>query len=76
MAISQTDLHAKIKESFPNATIQIIDLAGDDDHYSVKIIDDSFAEKSRIQQHKMVNNALKGCLGNVLHAMQLKTSAK
>ncbi|MFT6077471.1 MAG: stress-induced morphogen [Myxococcota bacterium] len=75
MAIAQNDLHALIKESFPNADIQIVDLAGDDDHYSVKIIDASFAGKSRIQQHKMVNIALKGCLGDVLHAMQLKTSA-
>ncbi|MFT6105975.1 MAG: stress-induced morphogen [Rickettsiales bacterium] len=74
MAISQNDLHEKIKESFPNATIEIIDLAGDDDHYSVKIIDGSFSGKSRIEQHKMVNEALKGCLGDGLHAMQLKTS--
>jgi stress-induced morphogen len=75
MAISQNDLRSLIVESFPNAQIEIIDLAGDDNHYSVKIIDPIFAGKNRIEQHKLVNNALKGCLGDVLHAMQLKTLA-
>jgi stress-induced morphogen len=75
MAISKNDLHDLIIKSFPNAQIEIIDLAGDDNHYSVKIIDQSFAGKSRIAQHKMVNEALKGYLGDILHAMQLKTSA-
>ncbi len=75
MAISQSDLRTLISKSFPNAQIEIIDLAGDDNHYSVKIIDQSFAGKSRVAQHKMVNEALKGYLGDILHAMQLKTSA-
>ncbi|MES2677821.1 MAG: BolA/IbaG family iron-sulfur metabolism protein [Pseudomonadota bacterium] len=75
MAISQSDLHALISKSFPAAQIEIIDLVGDDNHYSVKIIDQSFAGKSRVAQHKMVNEALKGYLGDILHAMQLKTSA-
>ncbi|MFT5703238.1 MAG: stress-induced morphogen [Rickettsiales bacterium] len=76
MPISQNDLNSLITKSFPNAKIEIVDLVGDDNHYSVKIIDQSFAGKSRIEQHKMVNNALKGYLGDILHAMQLKTSAQ
>jgi stress-induced morphogen len=74
MPISQNNLREIIEKSFPEAKIEIIDLAGDDDHYSVKIIDDSFKNKTKIQQHKMVNEALKGYLGDSLHAMQLKTS--
>ncbi len=75
MAISRDNLHSLIINAFPNAQIEIIDLVGDDDHYSVKIIDQSFFGKSRIAQHKLVNEALKGCLGDTLHAMQLKTSS-
>jgi stress-induced morphogen len=75
MPITQTDLNSLIKKSFPEAKIEIIDLAGDDDHYSVTIIDKSFSKKTRIEQHKMVNKALSGLLGSTLHAMQLKTSA-
>lgn len=75
MSISQNDLRTLIVKAFPNAQIEIIDLVGDENHYSVKIIDQSFAGKSRVLQHKMVNEALKGYLGDILHAMQLKTSA-
>jgi stress-induced morphogen len=73
MPISQSDLHSLIKKSFPEARVEIVDLAGDNNHYSVTIIDKSFAGKSRVAQHKMVNEALKGYLGDILHAMQLKT---
>ncbi len=75
MPISQQNLRSLITKHFPEAKIEIIDLMGDDNHYSVKIIDKSFAGKSRVVQHKMVNEALKGYLGDILHAMQLKTSA-
>ena len=75
MSITQKDLHCLIAKTFPQAKIEIIDLVGDDNHYSVAITDQSFAGKTRIEQHKMVNEALKGYLGDVLHAMQLKTSA-
>lgn len=74
MPIEQKKLHYLISQSFPNAQIEIIDLVGDSDHYSVKIIDKIFAGKSRVEQHKMVNNALKDCLGGTLHALQIKTS--
>lgn len=76
MPISQDNLRSIIEKSFPDAKIKIIDLAGDNDHYSVTIIDKSFAGKSRIEQHKMVNKALAGYLGDILHAMQLKTSSE
>jgi stress-induced morphogen len=76
MTIAQDKLRSIIEESFPNADIEIIDLAGDDDHYSVKIIDGSFTGKGRIEQHRMVNKALGECLGGELHAMALKTSGK
>lgn len=75
MPIAQEDLRSIIAKAFPEAQITIVDLVGDNDHYSVTIIDKSFAGKGRIEQHKMVNKALSGYLGGILHAMQLKTSA-
>ena len=76
MPIAKNKLEKILRESFPQALIEVVDTAGDENHYSVKITDKSFAGKTRIEQHKMVNNALKEILGDVLHAMQLKTSAK
>ncbi len=74
MAIKQQNLEEILRNNFPKAQIKIIDLAGDDNHYKVEIQDEIFAGKSRIEQHKIVNNALKEQLKGDLHAMQLKTS--
>jgi len=76
MAILQEDLQELIFRAFPQAEIKITDLAGDNDHFAVEIICNSFAGKSRIAQHKMVNEALKGKLGTQLHALQIKTLTK
>jgi stress-induced morphogen len=75
MPILQQDLEKILLENFPNAKIEIKDLAGDSDHYSVHISDQIFAGKTRVQQHKIVNEALKGILGTTLHALQIKTSS-
>ncbi len=76
MPIALEKLEELLRRGFPNATIEIVDLVGDQDHYSVKIVDKIFAGKSRIEQHKMVNIALKDHLGGVLHALQIKTSSE
>jgi len=75
MPIAKSDLEKLLRDNFPEAQIEVVALVDDNNHYSVKITDKIFAGKSRVQQHKMVNNALKDILGDVLHAMQLKTSA-
>jgi stress-induced morphogen len=73
MAIAFDKLQKILQNSFPNANIELVDLVGDSDHYSVTIIDKIFANKSRVEQHKMVNLALKEILGDELHALQIKT---
>ena len=62
-----------IRAAFPDAQIEIEDLRGDGDHYSCLVETASFAGKTRVQQHKMVYDALKGKMGNELHALALKT---
>jgi stress-induced morphogen len=76
MPLEQNTLETLIKESFPDADIKIIDLAGDNDHWSVEVESGAFAGQTRIKQHKMVYEALKGKMGGELHAMQLKTKVK
>ena len=62
-----------IKEAMPDAKIEIQDLAGDGNHYSATVTSSTFAGKSKIEQHKMVYNSLKGRMGNELHALAIKT---
>ena len=62
-----------IKEEMPDAQIIIKDLAGDENHYSATIKSKVFSGKSKIEQHKLVYKALKGKMGNELHALTLNT---
>lgn len=75
MAMSAVEIESMIKEAFPDASIAIDDLRGDGDHYAATIISSAFAGKSRVQQHQLVYKALKGKMGNELHALALTTSA-
>ena len=76
MAIKQEEIHKLLKEGFPDADIEISDLAGDDNHYSAKIKSAKFKGKTRVQQHQMVYASLKGKMGNELHALALTTEEK
>ncbi|MEX2451954.1 MAG: BolA family transcriptional regulator [Rhodospirillales bacterium] len=75
MAMSADAIESLIKEAFPDAEVAINDLAGDGDHYAAKVVSGAFTGKSRVQQHQMVYAALKGKMGNELHALALQTSA-
>jgi len=75
MAMEASEIERMIKEALPDADVEITDLAGDGDHYSAKVISQSFQGKSRVQQHQMVYAALKGNMGGVLHALALETQA-
>lgn len=75
MAMKAEEIESMIKAAFPDATIEIKDLAGDGDHYAATIVSEAFRGKTRVQQHQMVYAALKGNMGGVLHALALTTSA-
>ena len=74
MPMAADDIARLIKERFPDAEIRIEDLAGDGDHYAATIVSEAFRGKTRVQQHQMVYQALRGRMGNELHAMALQTS--
>ena len=73
MALKIEVIKSLIKESMPDAVIIIKDLAGDENHYSATIKSKIFSGKSKIEQHKLVYKALKGKMGNELHALALNT---
>ena len=60
MAMDLKEIEKYIKEAMPDASVNIQDLAGDGNHYSATVTSSQFAGKSKIEQHKMVYNSLKG----------------
>ena len=73
MPLKLEEIEKLIKEAIPDAEIAIHDTAGDENHYSATIKSKIFAGKSKIEQHKLVYKALKGKMGNELHALALNT---
>jgi stress-induced morphogen len=74
MPMSAEDIERFIKQALPDAEVSIRDLAGDGDHYAATVVSEAFRGKTRVQQHKMVYDALAGNMGGVLHALALTTS--
>lgn len=75
MAMTASEIERLIKEHLPDAQVSIRDLAGDGDHYAATVISESFRGKTRVQQHQLVYEALKGNMGDALHALALQTAA-
>lgn len=75
MAMSAKEIEKLVINAFPDAIIEIKDLAGDNDHFAATIVSKAFSGKTRIQQHQMVYDALQGRMGTQLHALSLKTKA-
>ena len=74
MPMDAEEIERLIKGVMPDATVEIRDLAGDGDHYAATVTSAAFKGKTRVQQHQMVYDALKGKMGGALHALALKTA--
>ncbi len=74
MAVDEATIIEMITKHIPDCDVRIEDLRGDGDHYAAYVSSPSFAGKSRVAQHKMVNEALSGILGGDLHALAIQTS--
>jgi stress-induced morphogen len=74
MPMAADEIERLIRQGIPDAVVEITDLAGDGDHYSARIVSESFRGESRVKQHQRVYEALGGRMGGVLHALQLTTA--
>ena len=76
MALPIEEIKKLINSSIPDASIEIKDLMGDNNHYSAIIKSKIFKGLSKINQHKLVYKSLKGKMGNELHALSITTEEK
>jgi stress-induced morphogen len=74
MAMSLSEIETMIREAFPDAQVEVRDLAGDGNHYAATVVSASFKGVSKVKQHQAVYAALKGKMGGELHALALTTS--
>jgi stress-induced morphogen len=76
MPMPANEIEKMLRTAFPDAEVKVTPLADDNDHYAAMVTSTAFKGKSRVQQHQMVYEALKGRMGGVLHALSLQTVAK
>lgn len=73
MPMTAQDITARIQAALPDATIELKDLAGDNDHWDVTVTSASFKGLTRVAQHKLVYAAFGQHMGTTLHALAVKT---
>jgi len=75
MPMAAEEIERLIRAGIPDAHVEITDLAGDGDHYSARVVAESFRGLPRVRQHQRIYEALGGRMGGALHALQLQTAA-
>lgn len=78
MAMEAHEIERLIRAAFPSAVVEIIDLAGDGNHYAAAVTAEEFRGQNRVRQHQMVYGALRGRMdgsNGELHALALTTKA-
>jgi stress-induced morphogen len=75
MPMTAEEITTRIATAIPGAAIELIDLAGDNDHWKVIVTSAAFTGLSRVKQHQMVYGAFGADMGTTLHALAVETKA-
>ncbi|NBX02822.1 MAG: BolA family transcriptional regulator [Alphaproteobacteria bacterium] len=73
MGMTAKEIEEAVRAALPDAVIELTDLAGDNDHYSIVVVSEKFAGKTRVAQHRMVMDAIGSGMGTKLHALSVTT---
>ncbi len=72
--ITPQEIKETLSKSLPVSLVEAQDLTGGGDHWQVIIVSSAFEGKGLVEQHRMVNEALKEAIGDQrIHALALKT---
>ncbi|MGO9835592.1 MAG: BolA/IbaG family iron-sulfur metabolism protein [Polyangiaceae bacterium] len=68
-------IRSRLLAAFPNASVDVTDLTGTQDHFQAVVVASAFDGKSRLEQHKLVYAALGELMNGAIHALALTTRA-
>ena len=69
-------LKERIESAIPDARVEVTDLTGGGDHFRATVVAPSFADLSRIEQHRAVYAVFGADIGGPIHALSLETRAE
>ncbi len=83
-AASTRDIRARLQAAFAPTALEVIDEghlhighAGEGSgHFRVRIASAAFAGKTRVEQHRLVYDALTGLMGRGIHALAIEVAAE
>jgi stress-induced morphogen len=67
------EIKRRIEAGLPGSTAEVVDTAGDSNHFRAVVTAPQFEGLTRIQQHKLINEIFAGELGGSIHALSIKT---
>ncbi len=70
---SAEELKERIEAAIPDARAEVEDLTGGGDHFRATVIAETFAGRSRLEQHRMVYGIFGDEVGGPIHALSIKT---
>ena len=60
--------------AFPEGEVTVQDMTGGQDHFEVIVVSDFFKGKTKIEQHRLVQNSLEDAFADGrIHAVKIKT---
>jgi stress-induced morphogen len=72
---SAEDIKQRIEAAIPGSQVDVEDTTGGGDHFRATVIAQTFAGRSRIEQHRIVYDVFGAEIGGAIHALSLKTLA-
>lgn len=64
---------SKIEDAIEKAEVEVNDMTGTKDHFEVTVVSPAFSDATRIEQHRMVYDALEEEMEGAIHALSLTT---
>ena len=71
--IAADEIERRILAGLPGARVELVDLAGDSDHWRATIVAQQFEARTAVDRHRLVYACLRDVLGGALHALSLET---
>ena len=69
------DIVDRIRQSLPDAKVDLKDLTGTEDHWHATVISAAFTGKSLLERHRLVMAALSAEMKGPIHALSLDVKA-
>jgi stress-induced morphogen len=67
------ELKRRIESAIPDSRAEVEDLTGGGDHFRATVTSGTFADKSRLEQHRLVYDVFGEEVGGPIHALSITT---